>query len=135
MLQDDETLAGRSYQKDTTLVASVTEVLEHVTVRGRLLPGEVRINVQAVDTIDNVKAKIQETTRISTDQLSLQFGKVLLEDGPLEDGRLEFLLGDYNIPNGATLVLKAKAKGKGKAKAKSKRSAASPIVGDAAGSR
>ena len=59
------------------------------------------IEVEASDTIEDVKAKIEENEGIPPDQQKLIFGK--LEDSRvLED---EHTLSDYNIKNKSTLHL------------------------------
>ena len=63
------------------------------------LPGSVAfLSVEASDTIDNVKAKLQDWIP-SVSHVDLLLGEVLLEGGRT--------LADYNIQNGATLTMVA----------------------------
>ena len=65
------------------------------------LKGEIiTLDVDAADTIDNVKAKIQDKWEIPPDQQSLRLAG---RERPLEDDRTLF---DYNIPEGTTLFLR-----------------------------
>ena len=72
-----------------------------VKTMSRGINPNITLEVEASDTIEDVKAKIEENEGIPPDQQKLIFGK--LEDSRvLED---EHTLSDYNIKNKSTLHL------------------------------
>ncbi len=58
----------------------------------------IALEVEPGESVDNIKAKIQDAEGIPVDQQDLYFGNKLLEDG--------HTLADYNVMKGATLMLK-----------------------------
>ncbi len=55
------------------------------------------LEVENSDSIENVKAKIQDETGIPPSQQTLYYNGVLLEDG--------YILADYSVVSNSTLIL------------------------------